>query len=54
MVVYRDITFTLNLDEISEEEYNKILLTISKMGGVTGDLETLTYDENFDEAEAPF
>jgi hypothetical protein len=62
MIIYRDITFTLELNKISKEQYDSIISTISKMDGFTGDLDTLTYDEEFNEAyeefnevsEAPF
>ena len=55
MIIYRDITFTLNLNEISKEQYDSIISTISKMDGFTGDLDYMTYDEEFNEvSEAPF
>ena len=42
---FQDVTFTIDIDSLSEEEYNKLMAKITESMPVVGEVNTMTYDD---------
>ena len=47
---FQDITFTIDIDSLSEEEYNKLMAKITELMPVIGEVNTMTYDDQLMES----
>ena len=47
---FQDVTFTIDIDSLSEEEYNKLMAKIAESMPVIGEVNTMTYDDELMES----
>ena len=47
---FQDITFTIDIDSLSEKEYNKLMAKITELMPVIGEVNTMTYDDELMES----
>ena len=47
---FQDITFTIDIDSLSEKEYNKLMAKLQKLFTVVGEVNTMTYDDELMES----
>ena len=48
---FQDITFTIDIDSLSEKEYNKLMAKITELMPVIGEVNTMTYDDELMESQ---
>ena len=47
---FQDVTFTIDIDSLSEKEYNKLMAKITELMPVIGEVNTMTYDDELMES----
>lgn len=47
---FQDVTFTIDIDSLSDEEYNKLMAKIAESMPVIGEVNTMTYDDELMES----
>ena len=47
---FQDVTFTIDVDSLSEKEYNKLMAKITELMPVIGEVNTMTYDDELMES----
>lgn len=47
---FQDITFTIDIDSLSEKEYNELMAKITELMPVIGEVNTMTYDDELMES----
>ena len=47
---FQDITFTIDIDSLSDKEYNKLMAKITELMPVIGEVNTMTYDDELMES----
>ena len=47
---FQDVTFTIDIDSLSEKQYNKLMAKITELMPVIGEVNTMTYDDELMES----